>query len=87
MQYILSQEELDALKARQALQIEAATRELQAVCTVAARHIPIVIESWPSYGERPWGCILDGDGNHNMGYCDHCPVRKICPHEDKRWSK
>lgn len=59
--------------------------KLQKFCTLAAKYIPIT--EWPGTKEdpKPWGCILDKESD--MGYCDNCPVRKICPNESKHWSK
>ncbi len=39
-------------------------------------------------GPAPWGCILEEHGTPGYGiYCDDCPVREICPHDKKRYSK
>lgn len=56
---------------------------LQDWCTNVAEYVPI-IHTWDNNKKAPWGCILN---NKIMGYCDECPVKEICPHEYKLWSK
>jgi len=58
MQYLLTEQEYNALCAEQRLQTKANQEELQALCTQAAMHIPIVVEWWTDKTPRPWGCIL-----------------------------
>lgn len=84
MQYLLSQEEMDALKARAMRGDAAPDKEaLQKLCTLAADHAP-AYRNWDKDDTSPWGCILSAQ---NFGYCDDCPVKEICPHPHKRWSK
>lgn len=77
MQYILTQEELDQLKAESANAIRKVTADLQTACTMIADRVPI---------KDPWGCILTQTAVDEW-YCDHCPARKLCPHPNKNWSK
>jgi hypothetical protein len=85
MQYVLTQEELDALKgAAEKAKID--TREqVQRLCTLVALHMPVPRRWSSSATPTPWGCILV-DPNKN-GYCDDCPAQEDCPHPHKRWSK
>ena len=85
MQILLTQEEYDTLLEQKQVRDVVLTDQLQEICTLAAKHIPV--ERWWCEGEpsSPWGCILDKSSNHS--YCDECPVAKICPHEFKQWSK
>ena len=55
--------------------------ELQELCTLAARHVP-VSNPWTEHSQ-PWGCILDG----LIDYCDLCPAQTFCPHPHKNFSK
>ena len=82
MQYILTQEEYDALCERQKVQFATDSKELQRVATLAALHIPINLSWRPNEPAEPNGCYLTGDGSD----CDECPVQKICP-APKEWSK
>lgn len=83
MQYILTQQEYDALKAEQATSLRASKEELQKLATAAALHIPV---SWGAdVPAAPWGCILVKD--RDPGYCDECPAQRICPHPGKEWSQ
>lgn len=86
MQYILTQQELDALRSEEKQRTDTRAQELQALCTLAAQHIPVVVEWSVNPTPRPWGCIL-GPREQNPGYCDRCPARKVCPHPGKEWSK
>jgi len=84
MQYILTQEEYDALRARQQHEIEISRDKLQKLCTKIADTMPIK-RSWDPKGEHsPWGCIHTEKYEH---YCDLCPVQEICPEPHKEWSK
>lgn len=96
MQYILSQEEFDQLKNESANAIKKVTADLQTACTLVADHMPIkhpwasasVIVGVSASMELPWGCIITRKSNDDWyWYCDHCPVRKICPHPNKNFSK
>ena len=31
--------------------------------------------------------ILDERSPNHGGYCDDCPARRICPHDNKEWSQ
>ena len=84
MQYILSEGEYKALQNAIKERSRAYNEELQALCTLTAKYVPINV-SWRSGPEKPWGCILDP--NDNPGYCDYCPAQKLCPHPYKEWSK
>ena len=56
--------------------------------------MPIKV-GWGDPDPRPWGCILtkqkeEGEGYGGESYewyCDKCPVRRICPSKEKRFSK
>lgn len=85
MQYILSEEELQALrKLAQEAEVKNAV-ELQELCILAALHVPIERRWAPERPPAPWGCILVK--KHDPGYCDDCPAKKVCPHPSKRFSK
>jgi hypothetical protein len=83
MQYLLTESEYLKLKGEAIQKIKVNERKLQELCTLAAQHIPIV----PHWGEdrtpRPWGCIL----KRQTPYCDECPVKELCPYDNKEWSK
>jgi len=84
MQYILTEAEYAELKREQSAKAMAATAQLQEICTLAARHIPVPRDWSSDKTPRPWGCILT---TPSPGYCDDCPVSKICPCPRKVWSK
>ena len=84
MQYILTQEEYDALRARQQHEIMMSRDQLQTLCCEIADTMPIK-RPWTKDLE-PWGCILTVNSD-DMWCCDHCPVQKICPNPYKEWSK
>jgi hypothetical protein len=84
MQYILTEEEYNALKKRQYHEIAASRDQLQALCTKIAVTMPISVD-WRKGQDQPWGCILSEITD--SGYCDDCPVQTICPNEDKEWSQ
>lgn len=82
MQYILSEEEMSAIRAKAALLEKLPSREtLQAVCTKVCNEV--ILPDGRRAGS-PWGCILTIDGEW---YCDDCPVEVICPYEHKELSK
>lgn len=84
MQYLLTQEEYDALRARQQHEIKLSQAKLQKLCTKIADTMPVKW-GWSKDEEaKPWGCILTEKHEH---YCDKCPVQEICPEPDKEWSK
>lgn len=84
MQYILSELEYRRLKEESKIRLTTKKDELQRLCTLAAKYIPVE-QSWRGEGKWPWGCILDPASN--PGYCDKCPVLKICPYDWKEYSK
>ena len=86
MQYILTQQELDALQREKRLRTDGERAKLQAICTLAANHIPIVVEWHPDKTPAPWGCIL-GPQSPRPEYCDYCPAQEVCPHDGKEWSQ
>jgi hypothetical protein len=82
MQYILTQDEYNALLAKQTLKIELQTKKLQDLCTKIANTMPVK-RRWDKKDSSPWGCALTIDD----WCCDECPVQSICPNEFKNWSK
>jgi len=84
MQYLLSEQEYGALKREKQIRTQQQNRELQEFCTLAAEHIPVTV-SWRSGKPEPWGCILSR--KDHSGYCDECPTQRVCPNENKEWSK
>ena len=85
MNYILTQQEYDDLCREKQLRTDKQKAELQALCTLAARHIPAVAPSCPPDAKpMPWGCILDINGPE---YCDKCPALNVCPKTGKEFSK
>lgn len=84
MQYILTQEEYDAMRAKQKLALDLDKQNLQALCTKIADEMPVVWRGWSDAQAKPWGCILSKSRDW---YCDSCPVQKICPEQFKEWSK
>ncbi len=89
MMYILTQEELDELKSKKALDFKMKADKLQKLCTEIADKMPVVW-GWGNYDgvtdPKPWGCILSRDDKREW-YCDKCPVTDICPYPNKHWSK
>lgn len=85
MQYILTQQEYEALRLERRRRTEKETATLQALCTLAAQHIPVSVE-WRSGPPKPWGCIL-GPSEQDPSYCDECPARDVCPNDGKEWSQ
>jgi hypothetical protein len=86
MQYVLTQQEFETLQRDARMLAHKNEAELQALCTLAAQHIPIVMAWSKNKTPRPWGCIL-GPDEQDPGYCDDCPAQKVCPHQGKKWSK
>ena len=86
MQYLLTQEEYDALHRKKTSRTEAEKSKLQALCTLAAQHIPLAANEWADRTPKPWGCIL-GPREQSPGYCDSCPATEVCPYEFKKWSQ
>lgn len=85
MQYILTEEEYNSLRARQEFDIKIQRDKLQTLCTHIANTMPVTVKWFNDGQPTPWGCILTED--HGDHYCDECPVQDICPHEYKEWSK
>ena len=83
MQYILSQEEYDALRKKQEKEISLSEKKLQKLCTEIADTMPIQW-GWGQPEPKPWGCIFTQEDDW---YCDQCPVQDICPNPYKHWSK
>jgi hypothetical protein len=82
MQYLITQEEFDKLKADTAERpSEKMIATLQDLCTKVSDHMPI--KFWGREEATPWGCILTKKG----GYCDECPVKSACPYKYKEYSK
>jgi len=84
MMYILTEEEMQALKSDQrSIQLEN-KKKLQALCTKIANEMPV---KW-GWGEKPdpkpWGCVLS---TREEWYCDSCPVQEICPSNRKTYSQ
>jgi len=84
MQYILTQEEYDALRKKQQHELTLSKGKLQKLCTKIADTMPVKW-GWSKDEEaKPWGCILT---NEHEWYCDSCPVQEICPYHSKSWSQ
>lgn len=83
MNYLLTQEEYDALRTRQSIHTTEQVQALQAFCTRAANEWPIKL--WGNAEATTWGCILTPESS--PGYCDECPANEVCPHPHKEWSK
>ena len=91
MQYILTQEEYDELKAKKNIDFKMKNDKLQKLRTKIADTMPVKWGWGPPYENgaskdipKPWGCILSTQGEW---YCDTCPVTEICPYPNKHWSK
>lgn len=84
MQYLLSEDEIEAMRRKIATLDRFPTVEkLQEFCTFVADNL-VLKTGWAA--GKSWGCILTkGGGNH--GYCDDCPAKRVCPHPQKEWSK
>lgn len=82
MQYILSEEEYNALKAAalsgpvKGTTVQMSRNKLQKLCTDIANGMPIKWIDSNNETFRPWGCILT---KTDEWYCDQCPVVDICP--------
>lgn len=87
MQYLLTQQEYEALHREKTLRTVQQLEKLQKLCTLAAMHIPVPHEwSQTDKTPRPWGCILGPEEQH-PGYCNDCPSQKVCPYTGKEWSQ
>lgn len=82
MQYILSQEEMDANRQKLTdMGRLPSPKKLQEFCSYVADNL-IGTDGW-SKG-RVWGCILT---TAPRNYCDNCPSRDVCPNPNKSYSK
>lgn len=82
MQYLLTEEEMDANRQRHAaLERLPSVNKLQEFCTMVADSL-ILVHGWAK--GRAWGCILT---TKPQPYCDGCPAQDICPYPSKNWSK
>jgi hypothetical protein len=77
MQYLLTQEELDALKKEKDDEVANRTHIINFLC--------MRIAEWEPVGGKPLGCIHNGIGV-SAEYCDNCLVRSYC-YMQKKWSK
>lgn len=84
MQYLLTQEEYDALVNARAARSNEGRRKLQEFCTRVANEMPILWGWSADEKPKPWGCILT---KTTEWYCDSCPAKDLCPHTPKEWSK
>lgn len=85
MQYILTEEEYNALRSSRERKIKLNEQKLQTLCTKIADEMPV---KWGGLDPQPWGCIITAaEEDDNECYCDKCPVIEICPNKDKRWSQ
>ncbi len=84
MQYLLTQQELDDLKAAQTQQLRLSTKKLQTLCTKICNEMPVKW-GWGGPDPKPWTCILTQEDDEEW-YCDQCPVTEICP-GPIHWSK
>ena len=82
MQYLLSEEEWKDIQEKLSIIRKLPDKKLlQKVCTEVSNNM-LVQKGW--YKGKAWGCILTVK---EEWYCDDCPVKDICPHEYKEWSK
>lgn len=82
MQYLLTQEEMDATRQKvAAINVLPSVEKLQEFCTMVADSMPVK-SGW--YEGKAWGCILTVK---REWYCDSCPAKEVCPYHGKRWSK
>lgn len=86
MQYILSEEEMAAVRAdsealRKAPHPEALVNVCQHIATTMVG--TSATAHWPKGRATPHGCI---HVDKSARYCDRCPVRGICP-QKKEFSK
>lgn len=82
MQYLLTEEEFQSLKDKAAGRDRKHMETLMKVCQLAADNVPI--ENGSNGPKTPWGCILTVK---HYWHCDHCPVQKQCPHNNKSFSQ
>ena len=85
MQYLLTQEEYNKLQNEAARGRELPSdKELQELCTEIADTMPVLLSWRPAEEPSPWGCIMT---TKSTEYCDHRPVKTICPNKEKKYSK
>jgi hypothetical protein len=88
MQYILTEEEYNHLKAIKTAQVIRDRAKLQKFCTFVADNLPV--RDWRLENNNnlptPWGFIIT-ENDYEEWYCDECPSQEICPCEQKQWSK
>jgi len=83
MQYVLTEEEYDALQNAVKHEKQRLQDTLENLCTRVADHEPVDWGWGDGEPPKPWGCVYTSDGEW---YCDSCPVQKVCP-RPKHWSK
>lgn len=89
MQYILSEEEMQAVRTDRAALAEMVKilpnkEKLQKMCSKIANEWA-VCRGWDGKQEpTTWDCVLTVEYEH---CCDECPVQTICPNPRKSWSK
>ena len=83
MQYILTEAELHHLKHAADERLITKDQTILDLCQRVADNEPVTVE-WLGEGEpTPWGCVRSRKNWH----CDHCPVKEICPYDNKSYSK
>jgi hypothetical protein len=89
MQYLLSEEEMAAIRAdRQAIQKLPTLEGLENVCKhVATTMIQTMNVNGGGKSDRPHGCVhVKDEHGYTAHYCDRCQMAGICP-LPKEWSK
>ena len=86
MKYILTEKEYNALVNKVDNVTDQYFRDIQQLCIEVAVHKPLRIFGIDS-ASITWGCILADDPEQQAEYCDECPVNRVCPNENKKWSK
>lgn len=84
MQYILTEEEYQALLNANTAFAKKHEETLQKLCTMVADHMPVKKPWDKKAAPQPWGCLLTMKGEW---YCDECPVSDYCPYPYKEYSK
>lgn len=82
MQYVLTEQEYNHLKTLKIGRSNSEKAKLQEFCTMVANTLPV--KFWGRSEATIWHCILTEENEH---YCDECPSRSVCPHDNKQWSK
>lgn len=99
MQFILTQEEHDALTQKHEQRTTREIAMLQTLCTFVADTLPV--KFWGHEKAKPWGCIITAEEKGHEHYCDECPCLAenipgwkrqlrdddVCPYEHKSFSK